>query len=100
MEATGLDEDAPTLRSITKSFMELCKHANFDAVEETGAREAEIVAREIDSLASAHGNGAADAQPIGVGLSYTINLNLPETADIAVFNAIFKSLRENLLRRS
>ena len=35
-----------------------------------------------------------------LGLSYTINLNLPATTEIEVFNAIFKSLRENLLRDS
>ena len=35
---------------------------------------------------------------VGMNLSYTINLNLPATSDIAVFNAIFKSLKENLLR--
>ena len=35
---------------------------------------------------------------IGMNLSYTINLNLPATTDIAVFNAIFQSLRRNLLR--
>lgn len=33
----------------------------------------------------------------GMNLSYTINLNLPATSDIAVFNAIFKSLKDNLL---
>jgi hypothetical protein len=33
----------------------------------------------------------------GLNLSYTINLNLPATADQAVFNAIFKSLKEHLL---
>ena len=32
-----------------------------------------------------------------MNLSYTINLNLPATSDIAVFNAIFKSLKENVL---
>lgn len=32
-----------------------------------------------------------------LNLGYTINLNLPETTDIEVFNAIFKSLRANLL---
>jgi len=31
-------------------------------------------------------------------LSYTINLNLPATKDIEVFNAIFKSLKEYLLK--
>jgi hypothetical protein len=35
---------------------------------------------------------------LGLNLSYTINLNLPATSDAAVFNAIFKSLKENLLR--
>lgn len=35
----------------------------------------------------------------GINLSYTINLNLPETSDIAVFDAIFKSLKEHLLRK-
>jgi hypothetical protein len=34
----------------------------------------------------------------GFNLSYTINLNLPETADVEVFNAIFKSLKEHLLK--
>ena len=32
-----------------------------------------------------------------LGISYTINLNLPATTDIEVFNAIFKALKENLL---
>jgi hypothetical protein len=37
---------------------------------------------------------------LGMNLSYTINLNLPATTDVAVFNAIFKSLKENLLKDS
>jgi hypothetical protein len=37
---------------------------------------------------------------IGMNLGYTINLNLPATTDVAVFNAIFKSLKEHLLRDS
>ena len=34
---------------------------------------------------------------VGFNVSYTINLNLPETTNPDVFNAIFKSLKENLL---
>jgi hypothetical protein len=34
----------------------------------------------------------------GIGLIYNINIELPNTDDPAVFNAIFKSLRDNLLR--
>lgn len=33
----------------------------------------------------------------GINLAYTINLNLPATKDIEVFNAIFKSLKEHIL---
>lgn len=33
----------------------------------------------------------------GMNLSYTINLNLPETKDPEVFDAIFTSLKEKLL---
>jgi Family of unknown function (DUF5343) len=48
------------------------------------------------------GGGQLPPRPEGVGLNlaYTINLNLPATSDIAVFNAIFKSLKENLLKAS
>jgi len=39
-------------------------------------------------------------QQFRMQLGYTINLNLPATSDVAVFNAIFKSLKENLLKDS
>jgi hypothetical protein len=39
----------------------------------------------------------AGAQQVGLSVGYNINLNLPATTDIAVFNAIFKSLKDNLL---
>lgn len=39
-----------------------------------------------------------DGRKLGLNLAYTINFNLPATAAIAVFNAIFKSLKENLLK--
>jgi hypothetical protein len=43
------------------------------------------------------GDGGAELLS-GLNLGYTINLHLPPTSDVAVFNAIFKSLREHLLR--
>ncbi|MHC4179081.1 MAG: DUF5343 domain-containing protein [Planctomycetota bacterium] len=97
MEATGLEDDAPTLRCITKSFLELRKHADFDAKTATdnGSGDTEAVPAPLESTR----DGEQAGTPVGVGLSYTVNLNLPETTDIAVFNAIFKSLREHLLRR-
>lgn len=36
-------------------------------------------------------------KPVGVGLAYNINIILPESENPAVFNAIFRSLKANLL---
>ncbi|MGH6835512.1 MAG: DUF5343 domain-containing protein [Methylocella sp.] len=40
---------------------------------------------------------SSDAKP-NVGLSYHINIVIPETSNVAVLNAIFRALKENLLR--
>lgn len=37
---------------------------------------------------------------LGLNLAYTINLNLPETTDVNVYNAIFEAVRKNLLGRN
>jgi hypothetical protein len=45
------------------------------------------------------GEGDLTGAPVAkLGITYTINLNLPATTDVEVFNAIFKALKENLLR--
>ncbi|MDT3778492.1 DUF5343 domain-containing protein [Nitrospira sp. MA-1] len=44
--------------------------------------------------------GGSKNSGVGLNLSYTINLNLPATSDISVFNAIFKSLKDNLLKEA
>ena len=52
-----------------------------------------------DGEASIPAAPLASASAAGINLGYTINLHLPPTSDIAVFNAIFSSLREHLLPR-
>jgi hypothetical protein len=51
-----------------------------------------------DSDGDTNDSDQVDSAIKGIGLSYQINIVLPETDNISVFNAIFKSLRENLLR--
>lgn len=76
----------------------------FDALRQFVTDEAETPA--IEREASSHDQlqaphvqqGTAPVEGMKWGLSYQINIVLPETSDITVFNAIFKSLRENLLR--
>lgn len=75
--------------------------ANFDSeildeFEET-QQEVEIKSEKTDYNEKPEKRRHSDIE--GINLSYTINLNLPETSDIKVFDAIFKSLKENLLKK-
>jgi hypothetical protein len=71
----------------------------FDAFDALTIAQVLPVLRPLWNLSGPKGsaNNMASNRPVGVNLSYTINLNLPATSDQAVFNAIFKSLREHLL---
>ncbi len=44
------------------------------------------------------GGSQTDGKELGVRIGYNINLNLPATDDVRVFDAIFRSLKEHLLK--
>jgi len=95
VQATGLGATSPTVRSIVGSFKALRSFADFDAkktTEEVGESGEEEVHEADSREQKPRKPGSVDLK-----LGYTINLNLPATSDIAVFNAIFKSLKEHLL---
>jgi hypothetical protein len=94
VQVTGLDEKAPTVSAIVNSFKALRAFADFDASEDAGPTDKGEAAHEDDGRRPRRRSSAIDS---GIRLGYTINLNLPATSDVAVFNAIFKSLREHLL---
>jgi hypothetical protein len=89
VQATGADENSSTPKAIFGSFKALREFADFDATPDESVEE-ETASREVVDR--------GDGLPGGIRLGYTINLHLPATSDVAVFNAIFKSLREHLLR--
>jgi hypothetical protein len=91
-EATGLESTSSTLNGIVGTFEALKSYANFDATVVDPGKPTD----EKPSLQPKTDEGFLSQGDLR--FSYTINLNLPNTTDIAVFNAIFKSLRENLLR--
>ena len=70
--------------------------AKFDDAE---AVPEKAIALPEPATASSNGNPPTDIIERGIGdnLAYTINLNLPATTDQAVFNPIFRSLKEHLL---
>ena len=80
------------MKSIVGSFNALNGFADFSAL-------AQMEAGVLDDGGGAEQDpGAHREKPPGqINLGYTINLQLPATSDIAVFNAIFKSLREHIL---
>lgn len=81
------------------TFKALNQFANFDEQDEVGTSQIpEAPTVTTPTAASETANKTkSDVGSIGLNLGYTINLNLPATSDQAVFNAIFKSLKEHLL---
>ena len=102
VEATGGEKDSQVTKLTLATFLALKGLADFSegaAAPDTSKKEPKPAPLVVPLLV---GNGAPP-QPtegeVGINLSYTINLNLPATSDIAVFNAIFKSLKEHLLQK-
>jgi hypothetical protein len=90
------------LGNIAKTFKALCDYADFSSVP---ARTERSPKPEGPEQAPVEGEVPVkalhdDAPPAGkikvAGLQYHINIVLPETRDQAVFDAIFKALRDHL----
>lgn len=94
VEITGLKRNDPIIRLM---------YASFDAVR--SFIKGEIAGTQDGNKGDSDGEADSPTDPPEslaparrLGLSYQINIILPETENVAVFNAIFKSLRDNLLR--
>jgi hypothetical protein len=97
IEETGAGNDSSVPGLIVNCINALKAFANFDAPAVTTVIEIPEMPKVPPSGNNSLPPISPQANGLGMNLSYTINLNLPATSDIAVFNAIFKSLKENLL---
>jgi hypothetical protein len=95
---TGAGEDDQNIAPVAGTFIALSKLAKWEG----GSSKKNVGSADTaDEARNENGTKKLDNLATGrLNLSYTINLNLPATTEIEVFNAIFKSLRENLLRES
>lgn len=98
IQVTGAASDSSAVTQTLGTLKKLIGYADFRAAapEENGSREHQPAlppAEPPPALPPARDSG----QSLGLNLAYTINLNLPATSDQAVFNAIFRSLKEHLL---
>jgi hypothetical protein len=103
IEETGQGDDSSVVSLILAAIKAIKKFANWSrgSADQTPPPQPSLPAPVLET--SRHEAPRAHQDPtkkVGLNLSYTINLNLPATSDVAVFNAIFKSLKENLLEES
>lgn len=101
VQASGMAATSSTVKAVVGSFKALRAYADFEVATTGGAETVtsgtdtiqEAVPRHTTKLEEVpKASGKLDLQ-----LGYTINLNLPATTDIAVYDAIFKSLKGHLL---
>ena len=100
VESTGAAKEDRTTKAIVGTFLALKDLADFEGdVPDKLALDSNS-----DAASSVQGHANYSTTPpianpdsVQLRVGYTINLNLPETNDPEVFDAIFKSLRDNLL---
>lgn len=101
VEETGVEQDSTVVQNVLSCIKQLRKFAKWETPDPEVETKSEIVDAQTSPdpekretsrvLPPAH-------QSFGLNLGYTINLNLPATSDPAVFNALFRALKEHLLR--
>ncbi len=103
VQCTGGERDSRVTQQTLSTFNMLRKIADFDSQEVVEEVEQPEVsngyAQQPQNIPLPQIAPPTAQSPNGksINLAYTINLNLPATKDIEVFNAIFKSLKEHLL---
>lgn len=99
IEATGAEAESTPVAKTLATFNALNKLANFELPEPNSSKN--LVDEEVNTVIPISDSSNSNTQNQageGINLSYTINLNLPATKEIEVFNAIFKSLKQHLLQ--
>jgi|SRR5579871_3457318 len=93
LQVTGLDKDNSVAKLTFSTFNGLRNFADFKTASSGENQNSKDGA---PPMAPPSGTGL-ETPKLGLNLAYTINLNLPATTDQAVFNAIFKALKEHLI---
>jgi hypothetical protein len=93
VEITGLKKSDGIVRMMSQTFEAIRSFADKASSPSSDGTVVGVSNDEGKEGRPKHRQNAAG----GLGLSYHINIILPETENIAVFNAIFRSLRENIL---
>lgn len=106
VRATGMAAGSSSVTSILGSIKALKDYADFTIPadnkapkETTKSTPEQVIEQPVEKpkkTSTGHENENF-SRLNDVRLGYTININLPASSDIAVYNAIFKSLKDNIL---
>ena len=102
VEVTGKEKASTSVQAIVASFNACKAFADFEAAAPSVPRNdhsetddelplTPLTERKLDRFQTAL------PSQMKMSFGYTINLNLPDTDDPKVYNAIFKALKDNLL---
>lgn len=100
VEETGAEQDSNVVPLILACIKQLKKFAKWDVAPIEEKPEKAVMETLPSNTLPQQNPMAQTSQRLGLNLGYTINLNLPATSDPAVFNAIFRALKEHLLKAS
>ena len=104
VECTGGQKNSTASKQTLATFNMLRKHADFENEDdfeddnlgdEQASKSQQFDQPQFNTQIPIPAQTTSSSK--GINLSYTINLNLPSTKDIEVFNAIFKSLKNHIL---
>ena len=97
VEITGLKPSEPVAMAIRSTFNVIKSYV--PAGLELGNAAPEPTSIEPDEVPDARPGSTSSADGgTGIRLAYNINIVLPETSDLTVLNAIFRSIKENLMQ--
>jgi hypothetical protein len=97
--ATLTGKDEAVLKKMAATFKALCKEADFTTTidKRTEMHSVDPATDAADVVVESPALDQVTPRMPGLAFSHTIYINLPATRDIAVYDAIFKSIREHLL---
>lgn len=86
---------------MAKTFKTLCDYADWSEPEgDTKKKEREFVCEDVSEVNSAPSSNVVlptEANKNTLGLCYNIQIHLPETTNMAVYDAIFQSIKKHLM---
>jgi len=91
--ATLTGKDESVIKKMAQTFKALCKQADFSQAPTPPEPEDRVEEQPVESPAL----DRVTPRPQGLAFSHCVYINLPTTRDVAVYDAIFRSIREHLL---